>query len=69
MRYVNKVLTSAADICSRGYRIVLGHGGGASYIEDLSTSEKINLRQQDGVYMHEWIVMPYGCWGVGGPAC
>ena len=50
---VNQVLTSEADICSRGYQVVLGHGEGASHIEDLAT---INLRQQDGVCRHELIV-------------
>ena len=46
---VNKVLTSAADICL---------GTEMSYVEGLSTSVKINLRQQDRVYMHELVVMP-----------
>ena len=56
---VGKVLTSAAQICNRGHRIVLESEGGRSYIEDKETGDTFNLYQEDAVFNLYLHVIPY----------
>ena len=54
---VHKPLISAAQIANTGHRIVLEPEGGQSYIEELSTGQRMQLHQEDGVYVQKlWVV-------------
>ena len=56
---VNKILTSAAQICNKGYRIVLEAAGETSYIEDRENGDQFRLSQEDEVYVHYLHVIPF----------
>jgi hypothetical protein len=55
---VQKVLTSAAQVCNSGFRAVLDAWDCDSYIEEKATGERIPLRQEQGVYVYSMYVFP-----------
>ena len=46
---VNKALLSVSKIVRNGHRVVFEQG--SSYIEDLSTGERMAMRERGGMYM------------------
>ena len=56
---VNKILTSATQICNKGYRLVLESEEKHSYIEDCENGDQFELVQEDGIFIHYLHVVPY----------
>ena len=52
-------MTSAAQICNQGHRIVLEAEGERSYIEDKETGDTFNLYQEDAIFNLHLHVIPY----------
>ena len=65
---VSKVLVSAAQICNRGHRIVLGGEGDESFIEETATGQRMRLEQKDGVFVQKFAVILPRNMGFRGPA-
>ena len=55
---VQQPLAAASRITEKGDRIVLGHVGSESDIENKKTGKKIPLKMENGVYMMEMLVKP-----------
>ena len=65
---VHKVLMSAAQVANRGHRILLAPYWEDSWIEEIETGERMQLHQEEGVYVQRMHVVHPSREGFSGPA-